>query len=59
MQFNRYIMIAKSSVNECIVCNTIAKRQNYITDKEYDKNRKDLVEISKMLTKLSQYLKRE
>lgn len=56
LQFNRFVMIAKSSINECIVCNTIARRQNYITEIEYDKNRNDLTEISKMLTKLSQFL---
>ena len=57
-QFNRYIMIAKSSLNECIVCNTISRRQNFINEEEYLNNRKTLIEISKMLTKLSQYLKR-
>jgi four helix bundle protein len=56
-QFNRFVMIAKSSINECVVCNTIAQRQNYITDDDFNKNRNELLELSKMLTKLSQYLK--
>lgn len=58
LQFNRYIMIAKSSINECVVCSTIAKRQNYINESQHVKNQDDLVKISKMLTKLSQYLKK-
>lgn len=50
-------MIAKSSINECVVCNTIALRQGYIKEEQYDKNRNQLMVLSKMLTKLSQYLK--
>lgn len=59
LQFNRFVMIAKSSTNECVVCNEIARRQDYITEEQYDNNRNELLELSKMLTKLSQYLKRE
>ena len=29
-QFNRFLQIAIGSVKECVVCITIAKRQNYI-----------------------------
>lgn len=55
-QFNRFLQIALNSVKECVVCSTIATRQNYIT-KELDfTNREKLEELSKMITSLQKYL---
>lgn len=56
-QFNRFLQMALDSVNECVVCSTIAKRQNYITLEKNNKLREKLVELSKMITSLQKYLK--
>lgn len=32
-QFNRFLNVAIDSVKECVVCSTIAKRQNFISMK--------------------------
>lgn len=56
-QFNRFLQIALNSVNECVVCLTIAKRQNYITLETNNELREKLVELSKMLSSLQKYLK--
>lgn len=56
-QFNRFLQIAVDSVKECVVCSTIAKRQNYITAEQDLLNRQKLAEISKMLSSLKRYLK--
>jgi four helix bundle protein len=55
-QFNRFLQIALNSVNECVVCLTIAKRQNYITLETNNELREKLVELSKMLSSLQKYL---
>ena len=56
-QFNRFLQIAINSVKECVVCSTIAKRQNYISKKQ-DNNLKELLtELSKMISSLQKYLK--
>jgi len=57
-QFNRFLQIAMDSVNECVVCSTIAKRQNFITDEQNENNRKKLAELSKMINGLQKYLKK-
>lgn len=31
-QFNRLLQISQGSIKECVVCSTIANRQNYITE---------------------------
>ncbi len=57
-QFKRFLQIAKDSVNECVVCSTVAFRQGYI-NKEIDTMiRNQLMEISKMLNGLMNYLKK-
>ncbi len=55
-QFNRYLKMAWDSVKECVVCSTVAKRQNYITEKEDIKARQKLEELSKMITSLMKRL---
>ena len=55
--FIRFLKISLGSVKECIVCITIAKNQTFITEKEYQKMRKELTEISKMLNSLIKYLR--
>lgn len=55
-QFNRFLQMALDSLNECVVCSTVAKRRNYITKAlDYDVRLK-LVELSKMITSLKKYL---
>ncbi len=56
-QFNRFLQIAKNSVNECVVCNTIAIRRGYVNKKEHEQNRYILSELSKMISGLTKYLK--
>ena len=56
-QFIRFLKISLGSVKECIVCITIAKNQTFITEKEYQKMRKELTEISKMINSLIKYLR--
>jgi four helix bundle protein len=55
-QFHRFLQMALDSLNECVVCSTVAKRRNYITKAlDYDVRLK-LVELSKMITSLKKYL---
>lgn len=56
-QFNRFLQMALDSVNECVVCSTIAKRQNYFSEEIDNELREKLVELSKMITSLQKYLK--
>ncbi len=56
-QFNRFLQMALDSVNECVVCSTISKRQNYISDEVDSEIRTKLVELSKMIISLQKYLK--
>jgi four helix bundle protein len=56
-QFNRFLQIAMGSVKECVVCVTIAKRQDYITVEQEKELREKLEELSKMITSLQKYLK--
>lgn len=56
-QFNRFLQMALDSVNECVVCATISKRQKFISNQTNDSIREKLVELSKMITSLQKYLK--
>src|SRR5690606_12356488 len=56
-QFSRFLQIAQDSVKECVVCSTIAKRQNYITPEKDSGIRSRLAELSKMISSLKKYLK--
>lgn len=58
-EFYRYLRIASNSLKECIVCLTIAKRQNFISEKAHDEMRQKLIEISKMISGLKKYLLKE
>ena len=57
-QFNRFLQIASASIKECVVCSTIANRQNFISDQENLNNRQKLAELSKMISSLKKYLKK-
>jgi four helix bundle protein len=57
--FINFIRISYKSLNECIVCSTIALRRNYISEVENEECRKKLSEISRMLSGLSNSLKRK
>ncbi len=58
-QFRRFLQIASDSIKECVVCSTIANRQKFISDEENLANRKKLAELSKMITSLQKYLRKE
>jgi len=55
-EFRRYSQIVLNSIKECVVCTEIAKRQSFFGVQEYEKARKDLSELSKMITSLMKYL---
>lgn len=55
-EFRRYLQIALNSVKECVVCSEIANRQLYLEDELNHQFRKDLSELSKMITSLMNYL---
>ena len=50
--FNRYLVIAKGSANECIACSTKASLRDYITIEENEEIRKQISSISKMISSL-------
>ncbi len=54
--FNKYLRTAYNSLKECVVCCTVAYRQQYITEEIYLKLREQLIEISKMIAGLRNYL---
>lgn len=51
-EFKNYLRISKRSTRECIVCITIAKRQNFVSQENEMECRKRLIEISRMLNGL-------
>ena len=57
-QFNRYLQIAWDSAHECVVCSTKAFLRKYITEFQNEKNRKDIQELSKMITSYKNHLKK-
>jgi four helix bundle protein len=56
--FNKYLRTAYNSLKECVVCATVAYRQDFIGKEAHEKLRKELVEISKMIAGLRKYLNR-
>ena len=56
---NRFAVIAARSVNECVVCVTLAHRRQYITPAQSDSMRSRLVEINKMISGLRKYYERK
>jgi four helix bundle protein len=51
-EFKNFIRISFRSLNECVVCTTIAKRRNFITEEEQEKSRLQLLEIVRMFSEL-------
>ncbi|MCM4161743.1 four helix bundle protein [Antarcticibacterium flavum] len=58
-QFNRFLQIAMDSIKECVVCSTIARRQNFIDVEQDNINRAKLTELSKMTGSLQRYLNKK
>ncbi len=55
-EFKNFIRISYRSLNECVVCSTLAKRRNYITEKQNEDSRQKLLEITRMLSGLKNSL---
>ena len=58
-QFNRFLQVAMDSIRECVVCTTIAKRQNFVNEEQYVEIRNKLTELSKMTASLQRYIKQK
>lgn len=56
-QFNRYLDIALNSLKECVVCSTIARRQEYIGVEEDNLCRRKLEELAKMIQGVKKFIK--
>jgi four helix bundle protein len=56
-EFKNFIRISFRSMNECVVCSTIARRRNYLSSENDTKSRKMLSEVAKMLSGLRNSLK--
>jgi len=50
--FNRYLVIANGSANECIASSTKALLRKYISSEENEEVRKQISEITKMISSL-------
>lgn len=57
-QFNRFLNITQGSIKECVVCSTVATRQNFISELVNKRSRVMLSQIAKMTTNLQKYLKK-
>lgn len=58
-EFGRYLRTAANSVKECVVCATVARRQEYIEEVILQEMRTKLTEIARMISGLRNYLKKE
>jgi four helix bundle protein len=56
-EFKYFLRIAKRSLRECVVCITIARRQNIIIPEKETECRILLIELSKMLNSLIKSIK--
>ena len=56
-EFINFLRISRRSVQECLVCSTIAHRQQYINSETSMQNRKCIIELSKMINGLSKSIK--
>ena len=57
--FNRYLQMAWDSGHECVVCSTKAYLRGFISEEINEENRKDVVELNKMITSYKNYLKKK
>jgi len=57
-QFVYYLKMAKSSVRECVVLTTLASHRNFISQKQYDESKNQLMEMTKMIGALIGSLQR-
>lgn len=57
-QFVYYLMMAKSSVRECVVVSTIGQSRSFITNEAYDDSKNRLMEMTKMIGALIGSLQR-
>ncbi len=51
-EFINFLRIARKSVNECVVCISIAHHQKYVDENKQTEFRKDLSELSRMINGL-------
>ena len=57
LNFNRYLKMAWDSANECVAASTKTRLRNYISFEEDEENRRQITEISKMISGLRNHLK--
>lgn len=57
--FNRYLQMARDSGHQCVVCSTKAYLRGFISEEINEENRKDIVELNKMITSYKNYLKKK
>ena len=58
-EYLNFIRISKRSVQECLVCTTIAHRRQYISLAEAEDSRQRLTQIAKMLRGLAGYIQKK
>jgi four helix bundle protein len=58
-EFINFLRISRRSINECLVCIIISKRQKYITSEQEIEFRKQLTRISKMISGLIGAIKKK
>lgn len=51
-EFRNFIRISFRSLNECVVCSTLAIRRNFTSQEQNKKSREQLLEITRMLSGL-------
>ena len=54
--FNRYLKMAWDSSHECVTWNTKAYLRNYMSQEQFEENRKRLTELGKMISALRKKL---
>ncbi len=56
-EYLNFLRISRRSVQECVVCTTVAQRRKYISQEEVDVSRQRLAQLAKMIRGLSNYIK--
>lgn len=56
-EFINFIRISYRSMEECVVCTTLAHRRKFINEKQFLESRSKLLEIAKMLSGLKRSIK--